>query len=66
MSWQGQISTMVRHLINDVDPANYTYSSKRLETTILVAAKLLSTETTLRQEYTISIEIGRASCRERV
>ena len=55
MSWQGQISTMVRHLINDVDPANYTYSSKRLETTILVAAQLLSTETTLRQEYTISI-----------
>ena len=55
MSWQGQISTMVRHLINDVDSTNYMYSPKRLETTILVAAQLLTTETSLRQEYTISI-----------
>lgn len=56
MSWQGQISTIVRHLIDDVDPANYKYSSKRLETTILVAAQLLSTETSLRQDYIIGIE----------
>lgn len=56
MSWQGQISTMVRHLINDVDATNYTYSPKRLETTILVAAQLLSTETSLRHDYKIIIE----------
>lgn len=56
MSWQGQISTMVRHLISDVDPANYKYSAKRLETTILVAAQLLTTETDLKQLYTINVE----------
>lgn len=56
MSWQGQISTMVRHLISDVDPTNYKYSAKRLETTILVAAQLLTTETDLRQPYSINVE----------
>lgn len=56
MSWQGQISTIVRHLISDVDPQNYKYSAKRLETTILVAAQLLTTETDLSQEYSINVE----------
>ena len=56
MSWQGQISTMVRHLISDVDPANYKYSVKRLETTILVASQLIITETDLKQNYNINVE----------
>ena len=56
MSWQGQISTMVRYLINDTDPASYTYSAKRLETTILVAAQLLTTETDLNNVYAINLE----------
>lgn len=56
MSWQGHISTIVRHLISDVDPTNYKYSQKRLETTILVAAQLFTTETDLKQLYSINIE----------
>ena len=56
MSWQGQISTMVRHLISDVDPSNYKYSARRLETTILVAAQLLTTETDLAYSYDINVE----------
>lgn len=56
MSWQGHISTIVRHLISDVDPTNYKYSQKRLETTILVASQLLITETDLKQLYSINIE----------
>ena len=56
MSWQGQISTMVRHLISDVDPSNYKYSARRLETTILVAAQLLTTETDLAHSYDINVE----------
>ncbi len=47
---------MVRHMIGDVDPSNYKYSPRRLETTILVAAYLLTTETDLRNEYTINVE----------
>lgn len=56
MSWQGQISTMVRYLISDVDSANYKYTAKRLETTILVASQLLTTQTDLRQSYSINVE----------
>ena len=40
MSWQGQMSTVVRHLISDVDPTAYTFSANRIETSILVAAQL--------------------------
>ena len=53
MAWQGQISTMVRHIISDVDPTNYKYTPRRLETTILVAAHLLSTEVDLKNNYDI-------------
>jgi hypothetical protein len=56
MAWQGQISTMVRHIINDVDPANYKYTPRRLETTILVAAHLLTTEVDLKNDYQINVE----------
>ena len=56
MSWQGQISTIVRYLISDVDPSNYKYSPRRMETTILVAAQMLTTETDLNEEYTINVE----------
>ena len=40
MSWQGEMTTMVRTLISDVDSTNYTYSTERLETSILVAAQI--------------------------
>ena len=56
MAWQGQISTMVRHIVNDVDPANYKYTPRRLETTILVAAQLLSTQVDLQNDYKINVE----------
>ena len=35
MSWQGQMSTVVRHLINDVDASSYTFTPQRIETTLL-------------------------------
>lgn len=56
MSWQGQISTMVRHLISDVDPTNYKYTTKRLETAILVSAQLVTFDTDLKQSYSINVE----------
>jgi len=56
MSWQGQISTMVRHLISDLDSNNFKYSAHRLETTILVAAQLLMSETDLAYDYDINVE----------
>ena len=56
MSWQGQISTMVRHIVNDADPSNYKYSVKRLETTILVAAQLVTEDLDLANDYVVNVE----------
>jgi len=56
MSWQGQISTMVRYLVNDLDPANYKYSLKRIETTVLVSAQLITLDTDFGNTYSINIE----------
>ena len=41
MSWQGQMSTILRYVINDVDSSKYTYSDHRIETTLLVASQLV-------------------------
>tara|TARA_B100001564_G_scaffold85183_2_gene68936 strand:- start:9599 stop:10114 length:516 start_codon:yes stop_codon:yes gene_type:complete len=56
MSWQGQISTMVRHMINDVDSATYKYADKRLETAILVSAQLVTLDIDLNNNYDINVE----------
>lgn len=56
MSWQGELTTMVRHLINDTDEDNYTYSDSRLETTVLVAAQLVNKEVDFESTYLIDVE----------
>ena len=56
MSWQGQMGTMVRYLIDDVDPENYTYSDHRIETTILVAGQLSQFDITFDNNYDINVE----------
>lgn len=56
MSWQGQMSTIVRHLINDLDPSNYKYSDKRIETSILVSAYLVANEADFPYDYEINVE----------
>ena len=47
---------MVRHMINDVDPTNYKYSVSRLETTILVAAQLVSEDMDFDNDYVVNVE----------
>ena len=56
MSWQGQMSTMLRYLINDIDSSAYKYSDHRIETTLLVAAQLTTLEVDLNNDYTINVE----------
>lgn len=56
MSWQGQISTMVRYLVNDLDPASYKYSPKRIETTVLVSAQIITLDTDFNNTYSINVE----------
>lgn len=56
MSWQGQISTMIRHLVNDLDSTDYKYSNSRIETAILVGAQLVTYEASLVTTYDINVE----------
>jgi len=56
MSWQGEMSTIVRYLINDVDSSNYTYSYERIETAILISAQLVLTEFDFENTYIVDVE----------
>jgi hypothetical protein len=61
MSWQGQMTIVVRHLVNDADPASYKFTDNRLETSILVAAQLVISETDFTNTYDINVEGCRLS-----
>lgn len=50
------MGTIVRYLIDDVDPANYTFSAHRIETTILVAAQLSQMSITFGKNYNVNVE----------
>jgi|TARA_Y100000593_G_scaffold66933_1_gene123153 hypothetical protein len=47
---------MVRYLVDDIDPTNYKYANKRVETTILVAAQFVTLQTDFNNTYTINVE----------
>lgn len=59
--WQDEITTIVRHLIDDVDSCDYTYSDDRIGTAILVAARLVNGEVRFSTTYTIDIGNGTLS-----
>ena len=61
MSWQGQMTTVVRHLVNDTDSTKYKFSDDRLETSILVASQLVISETDFANSYDINVEGCRLS-----
>ncbi len=50
------MTTIVRHLINDIDSTSYTFSTDRVETTILVAAQLLIMNVDFNNDYEINVE----------
>jgi hypothetical protein len=53
MSWQNEISTIIRYLVNDIDSSKY--DDTRIETTALVAAQLVILEVTFKNDYIIDI-----------
>ena len=61
MSWQGQMTTVVRHLVNDIDASSYTFSTDRVETTILVSAQLLIMNVDFNNTYDINVEASTLS-----
>ena len=61
MSWQGQMSTILRYLIDDVDSSKYKFSDNRIETTLLVAAQLVNLDVDFNNTYTINVETCKLS-----
>jgi hypothetical protein len=56
MSWQREMVRILRHLINDLDDDNPTYTDDRLEEVILVSAQLFAEEIDWENTYTIEID----------
>lgn len=56
MSWQGQMGTMLRYVINDNDASNYQFSDQRIETTLLVAAQLTMMDADFANDYQVNVE----------
>ena len=56
MSWQGEMSTVLRYLVDDINPAKYKYADTRIETTLLVAAQIVTLEVDFPNTYTINVE----------
>lgn len=56
MSWSGQVVTIVRNLIWDVDSGNYTYSDDRLLGAVFSAAQLVGLDVSTVNEYEIDAE----------
>ena len=56
MAWQNEMVRIVRHLINDLDSSNYTFTDDRLEESALVAAQLLLKEVDFDNTYTVDTD----------
>lgn len=56
MSWQTELTTIVRYIISDTDSNNYRYSDERIETTIAIAAQMVILDISLQTQYNIDIQ----------
>lgn len=56
MSWQLEMTTVLRYLINDMDETTYVYSDDKLTEALLVGAQLTQQDINFTNIYTISIE----------
>lgn len=56
MAWQNEMTIIVRHIIDDLDPTAYQFSDDRIEEAILVAAQLIHNEMEFNVDYTIEVD----------
>ena len=61
MPWQNEMTIIVRHLVNDLNSTNYTFSDDRLEESILVSSQLSILEIDFEQTYTIEVDTSSLS-----
>ena len=51
MAWQNEMVLVLRHIIDDLDPNNYTFSDARLEETILASTYLIQVDMEFINNY---------------
>ena len=56
MSWQNEMTIIVRHLINDLDSSSYTFTDSRIEESILVSSQLVLHEVDFESSYTVVVD----------
>ena len=56
MPWQNEMKVIVRHLVNDLDSSDYTFTDSRLEEAVLVSAQLASLEIDFDNTYAIDVD----------
>jgi len=56
MSWSGEVLTMVRYMIWDIDSGNYTYTDDSLLGAVFMSAKLVSLDVSTTNDYTVDVE----------
>lgn len=55
MAWQDQMTIILRSLINDLDDSPYTYADARLQTILLVSARLMLINVDFANSYTVDV-----------
>ena len=56
MTWQNEMTLIVRHLIHDLDSSSYTFIDDRIEESILVSAQLVLHEIDFEKTYTVDVD----------
>ena len=56
MPWQNEMKVIVRHLVNDLNTSDYTFTDSRLEEAVLVSAQLASLEIDFENTYAIDVD----------
>ena len=56
MPWQNEMKVIVRHLVNDLDSSDYTFTDSRLEEAVLVSAQLASLEIDFDNTYAVDVD----------
>ena len=56
MPWQNEMKVIVRHLVNDLDSSDYTFTDSRLEEAVLVSAQLASLEIDFDNTYAFDVD----------
>jgi hypothetical protein len=58
MAWQNELVLLLRHMIDDLDPDNYTFSDSRLEETILASTYILQVDIEFNNAYQVNVDEG--------